>query len=293
MKICITGNAGYIGTFLSNHLNVTDGCDIGWFSEGNGINYQSYNFNDYDFIIHLAGHSSEPMCNLDPDGTWENNVIGFRNILNNLRPDQTLIYASSASVYATKPWNVTEEDFISSSRPYDCSKIICDSLAQMHINQGKSIIGLRFGTVAGLSPIQRIDTIINSMTKTGIEKGNIQCIDPNVRRTMLFLPDMGNAIEKIISSPVSGIYNLGSINTTVGEIGLSISRILNVDISIESKNNNFYDFHLSTEKFEQTYGNYRSSTLNSIVLELASKLNSSSQGRRDAIPTDRMLGMFK
>jgi nucleoside-diphosphate-sugar epimerase len=293
VRICITGNAGYIGTFLSNHLNITEGCDIGWFSKGNEIYYQLFNFDEYDIIIHLAGHSSEPMCNSDHEGAWKNNVLGFKNILDNLKHHQTLIYASSASVYATKPLTVTEEDFISSSRPYDCSKIICDSLAQMHINQGKSIVGLRFGTVAGSSPVQRIDTIVNAMTKNSIEQGEIKCIDPNVRRTILFLQDIANAIEKIICSPVAGIYNLGSINTTVGEIGLSISRILNVDISIESKNNNFYDFHLSTKKFERVYGNYHSSTLNSVVLELASKLNFSLQGRRDAIPTDRMLGMFK
>ena len=284
--IYITGNQGYIGSYLSEYFPKSEGCDIGWFSGETGIDFcLAPEISDAEFIIHLAGHSSEPMCSHDPISAWHNNVDKFKVLVENLSPNQTLIYASSASVYEANPGTVDEKSFVSSSRPYDCTKIVCDSIAQMHINQGKKIVGLRFGTVAGCSPIQRIDTVINAMTLSAITTGIIKCVDPHIRRTMLFLPDLPQAIEKVIGNPIPGIYNLGSCNTDVGTIGSVVSRVTSADMDIIRTNSNFYDFHLDCNKFVDTYGGYVSTTIVETVAELQKHLPAAKKGRRDAVPT--------
>ena len=284
-SIFITGNRGYIGSFLSNGLDGAKGCDIGWFSEGSSIDFSlCKEIRSADVVIHLAGHSSEPMCNKNPRNAWINNVDKFRNLVENLSPDQTLIYASSASVYDKAEGLVDEKSFTSSSRPYDCTKIVGDAIAQMHINQGKNIVGLRFGTVAGAAPVQRIDTVINAMTLSAVTKGVISCVDPSVRRTMLFLPDLLEAVRKVIDKPVPGIYNLGSSNTTVGHIGDLVSRITGADMDITHRNSNFYDFHLDCSLFKKTFGDFKKTTMTEVVLELKSHLPSKNQGRRDDQP---------
>jgi nucleoside-diphosphate-sugar epimerase len=283
--IHINGSNGYIGSSVAAAFPRSTHADLCWFSGSNPVDFaDSTDIEKADVIIHLAGHSSEPMCSADPHGAWNNNVVKFKHLLERLRDDQLLIYASSASVYASQQNAVTEESFVSSSRPYDCTKIIIDALAQMYINQGKMIVGLRFGTVAGLSPVLRIDTIINSMTNSALKNGTINCVDPTVRRTMLFIPDIIQAIRMIIDKPASGIFNLGSINTTVGDIGLAISRLLDVELNIEHRSSNFYNFHLDSSRFVNQFGLYHASSLADIVNDLKDNLHLSIQGRRDVAP---------
>lgn len=281
--IHINGDHGYIGSYLKDAFQAESGADLCWFDDGEAQDFIQSNI-DSDVILHFAGHSSEPMCASDPHGAWVNNVEKFRLLLQHLRDDQLLIYASSASVYAANPLPATEQSFTTSSRPYDCTKIVCDAIAQMYINQGKNIVGLRLGTVAGLSRIQRIDTIVNAMTKSALERNAISCVDPDIRRTLLFLPDLAKAVELIIKKPVPGIYNLGSLDTTVGEIATTISTILDTLLVTEHRHSNFYDFHLDCDKFTSTYGDFRVVSLAQTVFHLYDGLPYVNQARRDVVP---------
>jgi nucleoside-diphosphate-sugar epimerase len=76
------------------------------------VNYIDFPMDDYDVIICMAGHSSVPMCDYSPDRSWFNNVTNFRNLCDNLRKDQKLIYASSASVYGKTTGISTENSSI-------------------------------------------------------------------------------------------------------------------------------------------------------------------------------------
>lgn len=279
----INGDHGYIGSYMSEAFAAESGSDLCWFDYGIKKDFAD-SAPQSDVILHFAGHSSEPMCSSDPQGAWTNNVVKFKAMLEALRDDQLLIYASSASVYASASGEVSETDFTSSSRPYDCTKIVCDAIAQMHINQGKNIVGLRLGTVAGLARIQRVDTIINAMTKSAWESNLVTCVDPDIRRTVLFLPDLAEAIRLVIAKPVPGIYNVGSLNSTVGEIAVAVSTTLESDIDVIHRRSNFYDFHLDCSLFKETFGDYLVTSLIQTVFDLYDGLPHVSQGRRDAAP---------
>jgi nucleoside-diphosphate-sugar epimerase len=134
------------------------------------------------------------------------------------------------------------------------------------IQSGVQIVSLRFGTVAGFSPNMRWDLIVNKMFRDATKLDKVIAVNPKVRRGVLFLPDLMKALNLVISQPVAGIYNLSSLNTSVGELGEFISRKYGSALDVrEEQPVSGYDFHLDTQLFEKTYGNFRVTNLKETI----------------------------
>lgn len=274
MKIAITGGSGYVGSFLATRLIELTDNEIENIDIKDGKDYREFtNYSNFDVVIHLAGHSSVRMSLDDPEGAWQNNVVGFDGLVGKLHENQLLISASSASIYGRRAGIASEGlDFSAPTNVYDLSKMCTDLIAAKGVNEGKKIVSLRFGTIAGSSPNMRWDLIVNKMLKDAITQGCIQVVNPEVRRGILFLEDLFSSVQKIIERPVPGIFNLVSLNTTVGEIGKQISEFTGAKINTEDyMSNKLYDFHLSNELFVQEYGSYQSATLLSILKGIQSE----------------------
>ena len=120
MKILVTGGSGYKGSVLIPSL-LRDGheivnIDTGWF--GNHLkthknlltiqddirNLSINNLEEIDSIIHLANIANDPAIDLNPNLSWEVNVLLAINLL--IRAVRAgvrqLLYASSGSVYGGK-----------------------------------------------------------------------------------------------------------------------------------------------------------------------------------------------
>lgn len=280
MSTLIIGGNGYIGTALSQYLHA-DVIDIGWY--GSQISLEK-NIEFYDNIILLAGHSSIWMCEKDPEFSWENNVNVFKRLIHKLPKDRLLIYASSASVYGSGNDNASETDPIASPIcHYDMQKQIIDNIASKYIKDGKRVVGLRFGTVNGISDHTRIDLMINSMVNNAINDGQITLANIDKKRALLFLPDLIKAFELIINNDKSGIYNLSSINITVGEVGQRVSDLLNVSSIVDNSIQNPYSFGIDSSSFINTFGNYKNTSIDDIIVNLAANINNVRKTRRDQI----------
>lgn len=283
MKVCILGGAGYIGSKLYDYLNypghvnyqghVISSYDLEWY--GNyGTPSVVRDFNDlsaaelayYDAVILLAGHSSVQMCDKNRSGTFNNNVRNFVNLLGKL-DKQKFIYASSSSLYAGQPGQAVEDE--SSYIPtnyYDLSKKEIDLYAAL---SGLDYYGLRFGTVNGLSMNLRDDLMINKMYLTAKETGMINIYNANVRRPILGINDLCRAVEAILAGGKNpGIYNVASFNETVYNIALAVAAETGATI-VDKGSSPTYDFHISTEKFRNTYNFTFTETASSIVKSLA------------------------
>jgi len=280
MSTIIVGGNGYIGSTLSKALDANV-VDIGWY--GSEVSLEK-DIRYFDNIILLAGHSSMWMCEQEPGKSWQNNVTVFHNIVNKLPSDKTLIYASSASVYGSNEIDANEENPLSSPIcHYDMQKQVLDKVAMKYINEGKNIIGLRFGTVNGISDHTRVDLMINSMVNDAITKGEITLANVDKRRALLFLPDLVEGFKLILENKTSGIYNLSSINITVGEIGDRVSKLLDIPFIINDSIKNPYSFGLDCSKFVNMFGEFKITNIDDIINNLAQNLNDVRKTRRDRL----------
>ena len=283
MKILLLGGNGYIGSKLYEDWNLShDITSIDLCLFGKNLEYsQQSNFNyinilNYDVIICLAGHSSVPMCEYSSDRSWTNNVDYFRNLCNKLLPSQKLIYASSASVYGNGTNFSTEASPINFStiNHYDLQKITLDLIANKYINEGKKIIGLRFGTVNGSSPNTRSDLMINSMVKSALDTGNIMAKNLQMRRSILGINDATSIIKKLVEVEVeSGQYNLGSFNSNVEKISQFVSTYTGAKLNILPNDAVTYDFEMGTEKITSVLDYVFQDNIETVIKELIKNHN--------------------
>ena len=275
MKVLITGGLGYVGSRISSSLkshHTVYICDLNQ-TNGRFGDFDTVDISEFDVIIHLAAHSSVKACKSDPNGAWDNNYIKFQRLIHKISPRQLLIHASSASVYGKSPGRSSEsQDLKPPNNSYDLTKIVADIIVENTVSKNK-VISLRFGTVAGASSRMRFDTVLNSMVFSATNSGLIYANNPKTRRSLLFLSDLELALNLILKTPFfeikSGIYNLASIDTSVGEIATQVhNNFSNIELRLDSVEDSDYDFHLNCEKFLKIFGEFRVTTLNEVVTEL-------------------------
>jgi len=283
----IVGGNGYIGSRLTKTFTDFMVFDDGYYSEPlHEVSWSSVS--KASTVIWLAAHASNWTCEAEPDIAFANNVSLFQEYLEALDVDQLFIYASSASVYGANPGVSIEDDPLPPAlMNYDLHKSICDLIAAKYIAQGKNIIGLRFGTVNGISPHTRTDVMVNAMVRDAMHDGVIRLTNLNRRRSLLFLEDLVEAVRLILANPKPGIYNLHSANYTVADLGDMVAQILGCDIEIGPDSSNPYDFAMSSSKSLETFGNFRKTHLVDVVDGLLSGLDFAHQSRRDELPTYR------
>ena len=178
MKILITGGCGYIGVeltkkLLKNKKNKITILDIQWF--GNKLkknkNLKIFKFDirnienfsgKFDLIIHLANIANDPTAELNPNLSWDVNVLAsikicefaIRNKINKI------IFLSSGSVYGIKKEKrVTENLSLKPISVYNKTKMIAERIFLSYKNK-LNIICLRPATVCGASDRIRLDLTI-------------------------------------------------------------------------------------------------------------------------------------
>lgn len=283
----IIGGNGYIGSALYQKIDA-DSVDLCLFGKDLGFsikkNYNEYDISSYKNIILLSGHSSVKMSDYNKQNAWTNNVQYFYNLCEKLSPDQLLIYASSASVYGQNIHISKEEDVnLIPINHYDLTKISIDIIANKFINDGKNIIGLRFGTVNGKSLNIRSDLMLNSMFKSYRDNGFIQVKNTSVRRAILGMEDLTDGIISILDSSIkkSGQYNMCSFNCTVKEISNTFASITKCGINKIEDDVKQYDFEISSKKFETNFNFNFKETPKSIISNLLESENLTFSVRND------------
>lgn len=273
MKNLIIGGKGYVGSRLVNELTGSiDTVDLEIFqTQKNKINNIKIDYNflsndflkNYDNIILLAGHSSVRMCDSPPRCSFNNNVRNFVSLLSKLNNNQTLIYASSGSVYGNCEQPMVTESY-ALNKPYnmyDLTKQMIDTYSSL-IQADARVFGLRFGTINGYSPVLRDDVMINAMVSNFWKNNKVILYNLDIKRSILGINDLIRVVKKILESnkPQGGIYNIASFTKTASEIANRVSSLLNCELEtlyperLDQKINeklvsNKYNFALSCDKF--------------------------------------------
>lgn len=289
-KILLIGGNGYIGsklfpylTNLNHDVDVVDTCWYGQTIENTIVkDYRDLSrdfLSKYKTIILLAGHSSVKMSEGDLTSCFHNNVTNFVELLEKINDSQKLIYASSSSVYGSVGGKTVTENYYGFKpyNQYDISKHCIDLYAE---KSDVEFYGLRFGTLNGYAPVTRTDVMINAMTSSAIDDGEIKLYIKNIMRPILGINDLCRAIEIIVNCEEDkrGLYNIASFNKTAEQIAYEVSDVLGVKVQeyetdptqiTNTKNQTkCYDFSISTRKFCREFKFKFQETVESITNEL-------------------------
>ena len=259
MKILLCGGNGYIGSlfyeFFKKKYDIFSIDNLlvnkkrsGNFKIKDYRNLKKKFLNNFQVCLWLCGHSSVSQSMANPSEALQNNTLGlieFSKIFSG-----TLIYASSGSVYNNSSKNFSnEKTFLNTPMNiYDFTKLTIDNYFSIY---PKNFISLRFGTVVGASKSFRSELLLNKMCVDAISKGVIDLSNKYSYRPILFINDLINALDVLISKHnnlKNNIYNLCSLNHNMKTYANLVSKYFNVKIN-HLPDTKTYSFKMDNSKF--------------------------------------------
>jgi nucleoside-diphosphate-sugar epimerase len=292
VNILITGGCGYIGTLLTQQL-LDDGhsltvVDTQWF--GNFLSKQPrlkilkidvretdlIPLDEVDVVIHLANIANDPSVELNPNLSWEVNVLASQQLADKcVRAGvKQFIYASSGSVYGIKEeYNVTEDLPLFPISVYNKTKMVSERIF-LSYKEDMQIHCIRPATVCGFSPRMRLDISVNMLTFQALKNKKITVFGGNQTRPNININDMVRVYQHFLSKRniPSGCYNAGFENISILDIAKVVVSKVPAEI-IVTESNDPRSYRQSSEKliqtgFEQHYG------INEAIDEVVEKFKS-------------------
>ena len=268
MKILITGNMGYIGPSVVEHLRKSYpdsqliGLDMGYFANcltntevlpECKVDLQHFTdvrrissdiLKDIDAIVHLAAISNDPMGKTFEEATLDVNYRASVELANKAKAMgvKTFVYASSCSIYgAAEDSARTEKSPLNPLTAYAKSKVFTERDLDQLAGNGFKVTSLRFSTACGMSDRLRLDLVLNDFVAGAVASKRITILsDGTPWRPLINVKDMARAIEwAIIRDLADGsdfiAVNVGSDewNYQVKDLAEAVAAVIpDVDISI-------------------------------------------------------------
>ena len=255
MKILITGGCGYVGSklikYLLNKNHKIINIDTQWFGKNlkNHKNLKNIKldirdvktnlFKGIDCVIHLANIANDPAVELNPNLSWEVNVLAAKKLIEMAIKNKVkkFIYASSGSVYGVKKERkVTEDLELLPISTYNKTKMIAERVFMSY--KDKIIVNcVRPATVCGLSERMRYDVSVNLLTLQALKKNKINVFGGNQTRPNIHINDLVRLYDFFLKKNIkSGFYNAGFENLKIIQIAKIIQLKTGAKIKISKSN---------------------------------------------------------
>jgi len=231
-RVLVTGGAGFIGSNLANHLagsNDVIAVDDLYLGTPDNLD-EAVEFvdasvldddlpTDVDVLFHLAALSSYPMHEEDPCEGVRVNVEGFVNTVEQARDDgcDTVVYASTSSVYGDRTEPSPEDLEIASRTGYEASKLARERYGEYFANHyGMSVSGMRFFSVyqgyGGAEAHKGEFANLIAQFADEMAAGNAPVIygDGTHTRDFTHVDDVVRGLELAGEHELNGVYNLGT-----------------------------------------------------------------------------------
>ena len=238
MRLLVTGGCGYIGTVLTERL-LLDGhqvivVDTQWF--GNHLaehpelvvlkqdirDSRAIPLDGVDTVLHLANIANDPAVELNPELSWEVNVLAGQQLADlAVRAGvRQFIYASSGSVYGVKQEDeVTEDLVLEPISVYNKTKMAAERVLLSYRDE-MTVHCVRPATVCGLSPRMRLDVAVNMLTYQALSGGQMTIFGGRQTRPNIHIKDMVGVYQHLLARPdlPTGCYNAGFENLSILEV---------------------------------------------------------------------------
>ena len=213
MKVVVTGGSGYLGVHVRRFFNADD------FSRRSGFDILEpsdlRSLSDYDLVIHLAAHLDK-----DPEAhelCFLTNAVGTANVLQNMRPGATFIYASTKDVYGSNADRYSEVPErcpveYNGQTALEWSKFIGEKYVEFYARrQNVRACIFRLATVYARPSDGNEYGFVTHYVESVKHRWPIQLpLGGNLIRDVLHVDDFSRACQLFIESPQGfGLYNLG------------------------------------------------------------------------------------
>lgn len=247
MRILVTGNMGYVGPVVVQHLRGRFpqaeilGLDSGLFAhcltvpgplpEARHLSAQHFGdtrdppealLRGTDVVVHLAAISNDPMGNRFEAVTDEINRFASLDLARRAGQAgvRAFVFASSCSVYGLADDGPPrrESDTLNPLTAYARSKIGTEEGLRQADNGAMTVTCLRFATACGMSDRLRLDLVLNDFVAGALVSGRVTVLsDGTPWRPLIAVTDMARAIEwAALRQPDAGgqflAVNVGSDN---------------------------------------------------------------------------------
>ncbi len=267
MRVLITGNLGYVGSYLTDYLSLNPnfeqliGLDAGWFesclTDPQGVENSKLIqlhgdirslpdgcLRGIDAVIHLAAVSNDPIGKSFGPATTEINgdACGSVARLAKAAGVKRFIFASSCSLYgAAGDTERKEDDELNPLTAYAQGKARAEGILQSLAVPDFQVCSLRFATACGWTRRFRSDLVLNDFVLTGLKTGEIRVLsDGTPWRPLIHVSDMARAIEWAVMRQLDKhnswcVLNVGHphMNVRIGELATRVAaRLSGVEVSI-------------------------------------------------------------
>lgn len=228
-RVLVTGHNGYIGsvlvpTFVKAGHEVV-GLDTGYYSPCGLVpdsveipwlrkdirDIELSDFHGFDAVVHLAALSNDPIGNLNEKWTEEINHHSSVRLAELAKEAgvRRFLFSSSCIMYGmSEAAVVTEESPLDPKTEYARSKVKSERAIYELASDSFSPTFLRNGTVYGVSPRMRFDTVFNDLMGAAVTTGKVTLhSDGKPWRPVVHVQDVSRAFLAVLEAPLADVWN--------------------------------------------------------------------------------------
>jgi nucleoside-diphosphate-sugar epimerase len=286
-RILITGHNGYIGSVMTPLLVEAGydvvGLDTGYFEECTLVpggcavpsvrkdirDLEPGDLGGFDAVVHLAALSNDPIGNLNEAWTEEINFAASVRLAKLAKASgvQRFLFSSSCIMYGmSEAAVVTEDSPLDPKTAYARSKVKAEGAISALAGDGFSPTFLRNGTVYGLSPRMRFDTVFNDLVGSAVANRRVVVhSDGRPWRPVVHVQDVARAFREVVEVPSNVVhdqaFNVGTEDLNQQIIDLARLAATSVDgCELEVKAHPGADqrtYQTNFSKFARTFPDFR------------------------------------
>ena len=299
VHVAIIGSSGYIGSRLLRHLQGKEKVTVvGYdriFKGQASYEIPTRDLQSFQAVIYLGGLTGRVMCRDRPADIEQENIVDISTMAKRMLPSQLLIFASTSAIAEGSGSTPFSEDSPVQHHLFDSYVASLlrreNTLRELSISSKTipQMVGLRFGTVIGLSSSQRIDLAHMALICQAFLGGQLSVTHPEANRALLWMEDLLRAVHVLLRHSEKAkrfdLFHLQSFSANIANIASAIGSRTSAYIHTSDHpiKDDSRGFTLNVTKFSTTFDFVFEGKQNEMISQLMDDVPRMCLGRESRI----------